>query len=171
MPSVRTRLSGNIVLSQSAIELGGMIKNDKVRTSAMTDNAATVMSNLYRNDGGSTLGTAGSYVNLPGGAATISIVTGSKAAQQCFIDAWVGVRRGGGANDMVTFRCLRNDAVVLAQTYTQEVTNDQAILPMAFLDPDPAVNTTHTYTIQANSDDTATQIREVFVKGVLGTTG
>ena len=33
------------------------------------------------------------------------------------------------------------------------------------------VSVTHTYTIQANSADTATEIREVFVKGVLGKTG
>ena len=161
-----------LTLAEGAINAGTFtIKNSKVLTDSMIDAAATVISSLYRNDGGSALGTAGSYVELPGGAAVISIATGTKATQQCFIDAWIGVRRGGGANEMVTFRCRRNDGTILAQTYAHEATNDQAIMPMAFLDPTPTASVTHTYTIQANSADTATEIREVFVKGVLGKTG
>lgn len=171
MPSLNTRLVANERLAGSAIEIGGTIRADKVLTSSLADNAATVTGYLFRNDGGSALGTAGSYVDLPGGAAVVSIVTGSKAAQQCIIDALVGVRRGGGANDMVTFRCRRDDGTILPQTYTQEATNDQAIMPLLFVDPDPLVSTTHTYTVQANSNDTATEIREVSVRGMCGRSG
>lgn len=169
--AVEIQADGTATLAESAINPGGTIKDDKVLTSSMIDNAATVISSLFRDDGGSALGTAGSYVDLPGGAAVISIATGTKAAQQCFVDAWIGVRRGGGANEIVTFRCRRNDGTILAQTYDLEATNDQQIMPMAFLDPSPGASATHTYTVQANSADAGTEIREVFVKGLLGRTG
>lgn len=169
---ILTRLGIIEVLANGAITSGTfVIKADKVQTASMTDNAATVISSLFYNNAGGTVGTAGSYVDIPGGPAMVSIATGTKASQQCFIDAWIGVRRGGGANEMVTFRCMREDATILAQTYTQEATNDQSIMPMAFLDPAPVENTSHTYTIQINTSDTTTQIREVFVKGLLGKTG
>lgn len=158
-------------LAQSAINPGGTIKDDKVLTDSMVTNAATVISHLFYDNGGGTLGSSGSWIDVPGGPAVVSIATGTKDAQQCFVKGLIGLRRGGGGNDFITLRCRRNDATLMAQTYTQEITNDQAILPFSFTDPDPAVSVTHTYTLQINSDDSATQVREVYVEGFLGTTG
>ncbi len=162
---------GGLALAQSAIEPGGTIKDDKVLTDSMVDNAATVISSLFYDNAGGSVGSSGSYVDLPGGPAAVSITTGTKATQQCFIKSLLGLRRGGGANEMVTLRCRREDGTILAQTYTHETTNDQSVLPVNFVDPDPLASTTHTYTIQINTASAGTQVREVFVEGFLGKTG
>lgn len=170
---VEETADGALALAESAINPDGTIKSDKVLTTSMVNNAATVISSVYFTSGGAALGVSGSYTNITNGTdvATVSVANGPNALQQCFIDSWVGVRRGSGANEFVTFRCIRNDGTILAQTYRYEATSDQVIMPMAFLDPAPTASATNTYTIQANSDNSATEIREVFVKGLLGKTG
>lgn len=169
--AVEIQADGTAVLAESAINPGGTIKDDKVLTDSMVDNAATVISSLFYNHSGGSIGSSGSFVDMPGGPAVVSVATGTKATQQCFVKALVGVKRGGGSNDIVIFRCVRNDATILAQTYTQEATNDQAIMPLAFIDPAPTASVTHTYTLEIKSGDSATQVREVFIEGFLGKTG
>ena len=170
---VEVTADGALELAESAIKPGGEIKEDKVTTDSLANNSATIISSVFFDAAATAIGTSGSYVAITDGASTavVSVATGTKETQQVFVDAWIGVRRGSGANEMVTFRCVRNDATILAQTYTHEATNDQSIMPMAFLDPTPDASATHTYTIEASSTDAATQIREVFVKGFLGKTG
>lgn len=164
---------GALELAESAINPDGTIKDEKVLTQSMTDNAATVIPSVFFTAGGAGIGTAGSYVPVAAGSdtAVVSITNGPNSLQQAFVDAWVGVRRGSGSNEFITFRCRRNDGSILAQTYTHEATSDQVIMPMAFLDPAPTANATNTYTLEANSNNAATEIREVFLKGLLGKTG
>ncbi len=152
------------------VDTGGVLVDDVVTTDALASNSATLITSLYYNAGGAGLSATGSYVNLPSGPAVVSIATGTKATQQCFIKALVGTRRAGGSNDFITYRCKRNDGTILAQTYTVEATNDQDIIPLSFVDPSPSVSVTHTYTIEANSNGLS-QIREVAVDGFLGKTG
>lgn len=158
----------------STINSGGGVANNQVATGALQANSATLNGSFWIDYSGATIGSATTWVQVTNGFtdAEVSIATGPLASQQVIIDAVVGVRRAGGANDNLQFKIKRaSDSTYLTQVYAMETTNDKMIQPLKFLDPDPPNNTTETYELWWYSDDSGSPIYEVFLHTLLTKTG
>ncbi|MGD9470608.1 MAG: hypothetical protein AB7G24_00755 [Novosphingobium sp.] len=155
-----------------AIDADGTAKDDVVSTPALQDNSATDASTFFKSYF-TTIGVAGTWKTITDGVddAEVSVALGPKAAQQVLIHAYVAVRRAGSSNDAVQFRCRKNGSTILSQTWDVEATNDKAIMPFAFIDPNPGSSGTNTYELQMQSDDSGTPIYQVFLMAVLNKTG